>query len=47
VESLRKDPEFTFSTSGEMFDHYCHITHNLIQPKLKKFFLSEPAFKLV
>jgi len=46
VESLRQNPKFTFATSDEMFDYYTDIIFNKIQPKLKDFFLKEPATEL-
>ena len=47
VASLRTNPKFTFTTTDEMFAHFCDILFKVIQPKLKDFFHSEPASELV
>jgi hypothetical protein len=47
VESLRTNPKFTFSSGKEMFEYFRDIIFKSIQPKLKDFFLNEPAHELL
>jgi len=47
VASLLKNPKYTFSSGKEMLEYFHDIIFKSIQPKLKDFFLKQPAHDIM